>query len=168
MSISMYAASVPVFKQLLGGLSGILAKGEAYAEEFHIEPDVLLTARLYPNMFNLARQVLVATEFSKSCVARLASLDVPKYDGVEGGFAEAQARIKAVLDFFETVTPEQVNGSEEKEITYMVASTTRRYLGQPYLLHAVMPQFMFHVTTAYDILRNNGVKLQKPDYLHVY
>ncbi|WP_373987310.1 DUF1993 family protein [Duganella sp. BuS-21] len=168
MSISMYAASVPVFKQLLGGLSAVLAKGEAYAEELHADAEVLLTARLYPNMFNLARQVLVATEFSKSCAARLAGLDVPKYEGVEGGFAEAQGRIAAVLAFLDTLTPEQINGSEDKEITYMVATTTRRYLGQPYLLHAVMPQFAFHVTTAYDILRNNGVKLQKPDYLHVY
>lgn len=164
----MYAASVPVFKQLLGGLSGVLAKGEAYANEYHVDPEVLLTARLYPNMFPLARQVLVATEFSKSCAARLAGLEVPKYEGIEGGFAEAQGRIAAVLSFLETLKPEQIDGSEEKEIKYVVATVTRQYLGQPYLLHAVMPQFAFHVTTAYDILRTNGVKLQKPDYLHTY
>lgn len=164
----MYTASVPVFKQLLGGLAGVLAKGAAYAEEFHIDPEVLLASRLYPNMFPLARQVLVATEFSKSCAARLAGLDVPKYEGVEGGFAEAHGRINAVLAFLDTLTPAQIDGSEEREINYKVATVERHYLGQPYLLHAVMPQFFFHVTIAYAILRHNGVKLQKPDYLHTY
>ncbi len=160
MNISMYTASVPAFTQLLDGLARAMAKGQA-----HGDAAGLLDARLYPDMYPLSWQVLASTEFAKSCVARLAGLDVPPYTGVAGGWDEAKERVRAALAFIAGIEPSQIDGSEDRDIEYGIGSTVKRYKGQPYLLHTAMPQCAFHVTIAYAILRSNGVALVKSDYL---
>ncbi len=165
MTISMYAASVPVFKQMLGSLSVLLEKAEAYATAKKIEPGVLLQSRLYPDMFPLLRQVTVATDFTKGACARLAGVDVPKFEDTEKDFAELQARLAKTIAFIETLTPAQIDGSEERDITFNAGPNVRNMKGQPYLLNYALPQFFFHVTTAYAILRHNGLELSKKDYM---
>ncbi len=164
----MYTASVPLFKQTLNSLSAILNKAEAHALANKIDPEALLQARLFPDMFPLYRQVVIATEFAKGCASRIAGIEVVKYEGNDMGFAGLQARIAATLAVVQSVTPEQINGSEDRDIRYNIGTITKEYKGLPYLLHAVLPQFYFHVTTAYAILRHNGVPVGKTDYLGTY
>lgn len=169
MSISMYSASVPVFKQLLSALADVLAKAEAHAQARKIEPSVLLQSRLYPDMFPLARQVQIATDFAKSVSARLAAVDVPAYEDNEQNLAELRARIQNTLDFLAGFTPEQIDGSEGMEVVLRPGTPKEKKLnGQAYLLNYGLPQFFFHVTTAYDILRHNGVEIGKRDFMGVY
>ena len=165
MAISMYAASVPVFKHILGTLSVVLTKAETHAAEKKIEPDALLQARLFPDMFTLRRQILIACDFAKGTCARLAGVEVPKYEDNEQTFAEFQARIAKTLAFIETLTPAQIDGSEERDITIQAGPVTKEFKGQTYLLHYALPNFYFHVTTAYAILRHNGIELSKRDYI---
>jgi hypothetical protein len=165
MTISMYSASVPIYKQMLGSLSAILEKAEAYAVAKKIDPVVLLQARLYPDMFPLLRQVLVATDFTKGACARLAGVDVPKFEDTEKDFADLQARVAKTIAFIETLTPAQIDGSEDRDITFNAGPNVRNMKGQPYLLNYALPQFFFHVTTAYDILRHNGLELSKKDFM---
>lgn len=167
-SISMYDVSVPLFVQILGGLRDVMAKGEAYAEAEKVEPQTLLDARLFPNMFNLARQILVTTEFTKAGAARLAAVDIPAYTGPVGGFAEVYARIDAALTFLTSLSRESIDGSESRPIHYKIMNNEKSYNGMPYILHAVLPQVYFHATAAYAILRTNGVKLGKLDYMGKY
>jgi hypothetical protein len=166
--ISMYDVSVPLFVQMLGGLRDVMGKGEAFAEANKVDPQVLLDARLFPNMFALSRQILVATEFAKAGAARLAAIDIPAYQGPVGGFAESYARIDAAISFFKGLSREAIDGSEARAIDYKIMTTEKSYNGKPYLLYSVLPQFYFHVTAAYAILRTNGVKLAKEDYLGEY
>jgi hypothetical protein len=165
MSISMYASSVPVFKHILGSLSEILSKAEAHAAAKKIEPGALLQARLFPDMFTMRRQVLIACDFAKGASARLAGVEVPKYEDNEQTFDELKARIAKTLAFIDTLTPAQIDGSEERDITTQAGPETRNFKGQPYLLHYALPNFYFHVTTAYAILRHNGIELSKRDYV---
>jgi hypothetical protein len=165
MAITMYAASVPVFKHILGTLSVVLDKAEAHAAAKKIEPAALLQARLFPDMFTLRRQVMIATDFAKGTCARLAGVDVPKYEDTEQTFEELKARIAKTQAFISTLSAAQIDGSEEREITTQVGHETRKFSGQHYLLHYALPNFFFHVTTAYDILRHNGVELSKRDYI---
>lgn len=165
MTISMYAASIPVFKHILGSLSDILDKAEAHATAKKIEPSALLQARLFPDMFTLRRQVLIACDFAKGASARLAGAEVPKYEDIEQTFDELKARITKTLTFIDTLTPAQINGSEERDITIQSGQAVKHFKGQPYLLHYALPHFYFHVTTAYAILRHNGVELGKRDYV---
>jgi len=169
MKISMYGASVPVFQQMLGGLDGLLAKAETHAAERKIDANALLQARLFPDMFPLARQVQVACDFAKSVPARLTGVEVPAYDDTEQTFAELRARIARTLAFIEGLDAAQFVGSEEREIVLRPGTPKERKLGgQAYLLAYGLPQFFFHVTTAYDLLRHNGVELGKKDFMGSY
>ena len=169
MTTTMYTTSVPVFKQLLNSLSAILTKAEAFAAEKTIEPKVLLEARLYPDMFPLCRQVQIACDFAKSVSARLAAVEVPAYDDNEQSFAELQARIANTLTFIDSLTPAQFEGSETREIVLRPGTPKEKKLtGHAYLSHYGLPQFYFHVTTTYAILRHNGLDIGKGDYMGAY
>lgn len=169
MTISLYAASVPVFKQLLGSLSAVLTIAEAHAEAKKIEPSVFLQARLFPDMFPLLRQVQIACDFARGVSARLAGVEVPKYEDKEQSFAELQALIASTLAFLDGFTPAQIDGQEAREIiTRPGTPKERRFKGQDYLLSYGIPQFFFHATTTYAILRSNGVEIGKKDYMGAY
>jgi hypothetical protein len=162
----MYDASVPVIKQMLASLSDVLAKAEAHAHENKIDPNALLQARLFPDMFPLTRQVQIACDFGKSIPSRLAGVDVPAYDDSEQTFAELQARIARTLAFIDGLDPAGFDGSEDQPIVLRPGTPKERSIGgQAYLLNYGLPQFFFHVTTAYDILRHAGVDLAKKDFL---
>ena len=165
MTISMYAASVPVFRQLLSSLSEILTKAETHATERKIEPAALLQARLFPDMFALTRQVQIAADFAKGACARLAGAEVPKYDDTEQSFADLRARLAKTIAFIDALPPEQINGSEAREIHTSAGPNSKTFAGQAYLTHYALPQFMFHATTAYAILRHNGVEVGKRDFM---
>jgi hypothetical protein len=164
-SMSMYQASVPIFIHLLGNLSVILAKGEAYAEIKRIDPSVLVNARLAPDMYSLARQVQTATDAAKGCVARLAGIEVPSYADTEATFDELQARIAKTVAFIQSARAEQIDGSEERTITLKTGGQERKLKAQHYLVTLALPNFHFHVATAYAILRLNGVELDETDFL---
>lgn len=169
MTLSMYQASVPVFKQMLGGLAGVLAKAEAHATARKIEPSVLLQARLYPDMFALLRQVQVACDFAKSVSARIAGVDVPSFEDNEASFADLQARIAKTLAFIDSLGAAQIDGSEERRIVTQAGTPKEKvFTGQAYLLNYGLPHFFFHTTAAYAILRHSGVEIGKKDYLGSY
>ena len=169
MSISMYAASVPVFKQMLGSLSALLQKAEAHAEERKIEPGALLHARLSPDMFPLRRQVQIACDFARGVSARLAGVEVPSSPDTEQTFADLQALIDKTLSFIGGLSQSQFEKSDSREIvTRPGTPKERRFAGQAYLLSYGLPQFFFHVTTAYALLRHNGIALGKPDFMGKY
>jgi hypothetical protein len=165
MPLSMYQASVPAFLQQLTALAGVLDKAEAYASARKIEPAVLFEARLFPDMFPFVRQVQITCDFAKGAAARLAGLEVPVYADVEQSFVELQARIRKTLEFLRTIKPEQIDGSEGRDVTIRIAGNPVMFKGQPYLLNFVLPNFYFHATTAYAILRHNGVELGKRDFI---
>ena len=165
MSISMYAASVPVFRQILNSLSEILGKAEIHASERKIDPPALLQARLYPDMFALSRQIQIAADFAKGACARLAGADVPKYEDTEQSFADLQARLAKTIDFIESLPKNQIDGSEAREIHTSAGPNSKTFTGQTYLVHYALPQFFFHATTAYAILRHNGVEIGKRDFM---
>ncbi len=165
----MFNATVPVFNQMLGGLSTVLARATTQAEARKIEPAALLQARLAPDMFTLPRQVQVACDFAKSVSARLAGVAVPVFDDSEVDFADLQARITRTLDFINSLTPAQFEGSAEREIiTQAGTPKEKRFSGQSYLLNYGLPHFFFHTTTAYAILRHNGMDVGKKDYVGSY
>ncbi|SDY96836.1 DUF1993 family protein [Nitrosomonas sp. Nm58] len=169
MTTHTYTTSVPVFKQLLNSLNAILTKAEAYAAEKKFEPKVLLDARLFPDMFPLIRQVQVAADFAKSVSARLAGVEVPVYEDDEQTFADLQARIGKTLSFIESLTPAQFEGSETREIILRPGTPKeKKMVGHTYLYHYGLPQFFFHVTTAYAILRHNGLEVGKGDFMGAY
>lgn len=165
MSISMYDASAPCFTKILRALDAILLKAQAYAEERKIDPAVLLTSRLFPDMFTLTRQIQIATDHAKGAVARLAGVEVPKFEDSEQSFDELRARIERTIAFVESFKPEQINGSETREISLKAGSRELSFQGMAYLLGYAQPNFYFHVVTAYDILRHNGLSIGKRDYL---
>ncbi len=165
MQISMYTASVPVFAKMLGNLAAILDKAAAHAEQKKIDPAVLLNARLFPDMFALTKQVQVACDFAKGAVARLAGEEPPKYEDSEATLGELKARIARTIDYIQGFSPQQLDGSETREVELKIRGETVRYPGLTYLLHVALPNFFFHVTTAYDILRHNGVELGKRDFI---
>ena len=165
MKTSMYTTSVPRFIRALNNLAAILEKGAAHAEARKIDPAVLLDARLYPDMFSLTRQVQVATDVANSGAARLAGLEVPAYENKEASFAELTARVRKTIAYLETLKPEQIDGTEEKTVSWQTRSSTKSMQGLPYLQDHLLPNIYFHVTTTYDILRHNGVELGKIDYL---
>jgi hypothetical protein len=165
MKISMYQASVPTFIRMLNNLSAILEKAAAHAEAKKIDPAVLINSRLCPDMYPLSRQVQIATDNAKGSVARLAGLEPPKYEDTESTFPELVARIRKTTDYLATFKPEQIDGSEEKTVVLKLRSSSRTFAGLPYLLNYVLPTIYFHITTAYGILRHNGVEIGKQDYL---
>jgi hypothetical protein len=165
MPLTMYQASAPRFANTLRNLSTILDKAQAHVEAKKLDPAALTQARLFPDMFPLVRQVQIACDTAKGAVARLAGLEVPKHEDTEQTFAELKARIAKTVDFVESAKPAQLDGAEEKEITLKMRSGDVKYKGLQYLLGHAYPNFYFHVTTAYNILRHNGVEIGKKDYI---
>ncbi|HEV7490127.1 MAG TPA: DUF1993 domain-containing protein [Rhodanobacteraceae bacterium] len=167
MTHPLYSASVPVFKQALGALDAIISKTEKYAAEKKIEPDALLQARLFPDMFPFVRQVQIASDFVKSVPARLASVDLPSYEDNERTFADLHARIAKTLAFASGIDAAKFVGSEQREIVLRPGTPRERRFagGESYLLSYGIPQFFFHATTAYALLRHNGVPIGKQDYM---
>jgi uncharacterized protein len=168
MAISMYQASVPVFKKSLTALKEVLAKGAAHAVEHKIDESVFLGSRLYPNMFPLTRQVQIAADFGKGPVARLSGNEPPKFDDNETTFAELAARIDKTLAFIDTFTPAQIDGSEDREIVLTIGGKPTTFKGQQYLLHMALPNLFFHMSMSYAILRHNGVDVGKRDFIGGY
>jgi uncharacterized protein len=160
MSISMYRASIPVFIRALGNLSAILKKGEA-----HEGSASFIDARLAPDMLTLAGQVQRASDAAKAGVARLGGIDNPSFPDTEKTFAELQPRIKKTIDFLQSVKPEQIDGSEQRTIEFKAGQRELKFTGMDYLLGFALPNFYFHVTAAYAILRHKGVQIGKMDYL---
>ena len=166
MPISLYSASVPVFQHMLGNLSHILEKGQAHAVARKFDPAVLTGCRLAPDMLPLARQVLIACDAAKNGIMRVSGVEAPRFEDKETTFPELQARIRKTLDYLQLVPPETVDGKEEREITFPVGQEHKRTMtAQAYLTTWALPNFFFHLTTTYAILRHNGVELGKADYL---
>ena len=169
MTSPMYNNSVPVFKQLLTALKAILTQADAHAVANSIEPDAFLQARLYPNMFPLLKQVQIAADFARGISARLAGVDVPTYEGKEKSFADLDGLLAQTLGFLDSADPSKFVGSETSEIVLRPGTPKERKLsGQTYLTNYGLPQFLFHVTTAYAILRHNGLPIGKRDFMGVY
>jgi hypothetical protein len=165
MKISMYQASAPRFANTLRNLSAILDKGQAHCEAKKIDPAVMAGMRLIADMFPLSRQVQIACDTAKGAVARLAGIDVPKHEDTEQTLAELKQRIAKTIDFVLSVNPEKIDGSEERAVALRLGGKDITYTGLQYLLGHAYPNFYFHVTTAYDILRANGVDVSKRDYI---
>lgn len=165
MTISMYQASIPPFIRLLNNLSVILDKAAAHAEAKKIDPSVFIQARLAPDMFPLVRQVQIATDGVKGFAARAAGVEIPVFEDVESSFPELKERIAKTIKFLESFKPNQIDGTEAKEISVTMRGKTTNYIGQPFLLTYVIPNFYFHLTTTYAILRHNGVEIGKRDFL---
>ncbi len=167
MTLSMYQAAIPPMTRSLNSLVGILEKGAAYAEAKKIEPQVLINFRLYPDMFPLSKQVQIASDIARRGAARLAGVEAPAMEDKETTFPELITRLKETVAYLETLTLEQIDGTETKTIELPVGSETFTFDGQSFLLYFVLPNVYFHVTTAYDILRHCGVEVGKRDYLGV-
>ncbi len=165
MSITVYQASIPGFIRSLQALSAILKKGEASAEARKIDPSVLVNARLAPDMHPLSRQVQIASDGVKGGAARLAQVEVPSFPDTETTFAELQARIDKTIAFLETIKPEQLEGAETRTVTMKIGPNDLSFPALDYLFGFVIPNFYFHCTTAYAILRHNGVDVGKRDFL---
>lgn len=165
MTISMYTASVPYFLRQLNNLKAILDKGAAHAAARKFDPMVLFNSRIAPDMLPLARQVQIASDNAKGCAARLAGIDPPKYDDNEASYAQLGERIDKTAAFLKTLKPAQIDGSEGREIVLKFPNNTFTFKGQDYLCFFAIPNFTFHVVTAYNILRHNGVEIGKSDFL---
>lgn len=165
MTLSMYDSSVPTLRHMLMSLAAILEKAATHAASKKIDPSVFITARLFPDMFPLSRQVQIATDQAKGCAARLAGIDIPKFEDNETTFAELQARIAKTIAFLDSFTAEQIDGSEDRDIVLQLHEKRREFKGKDYLFNWVLPNFYFHVTTAYNILRHHGVEIGKKDFL---
>ena len=165
MAISMYQASVPQLKRMLVNLSAILTKAQEHVAAKGMDGKVLVEARLFPDMFPLAKQVQIACDQVKFGLARLASVEAPKFDDTESTLAQLKERIAKTIAFMDSIQPEQVDGTEAKEIRFSIKEWNFEFVGEQYVLTWVIPNFYFHVTTAYNILRHNGVELGKTDYL---
>jgi hypothetical protein len=169
MTNAIYTTSIPVFRQMLGGLKDILAKAEAHVADKKLDPNALLQARLFPDMFPLLRQVQVATDFAKSVSARLAGVEVPKVEDTEQTFADLQARIDNVLAFTGGLDSAKFDAAATREIILRPGTPKEKHMtGEAYLLAYGLPQFFFHVTMAYALLRHNGVEVGKKDFMGSY
>ena len=169
MTSYMYTNSVPVLKQLLTALRANLAKAAAHAADKAIEPEAFLQARLYPDMFPLVKQVQIAADFARGITARLAGVAVPGHEGTEKNFADLDLLLAQTIDFVESLKPSQFEGSETREIVLRPGTPKEKKLsGQAYLANYGLPQFSFHVTTAYALLRHNGLAIGKRDYMGAY
>ncbi len=165
MAFSIYDASVPVFTRMLGNLSAILDKAAAFADAKKIDPLVLTSARLAPDMHPLNRQIFIATDMAKGCAARLAGMDPPKFEDVETTIPELKARIAKTIDFIQSVGAAKFEGADERIVTIKAGPTELSFPGSAYLCGFVLPNFYFHLTAAYAILRHNGVDIGKMDFL---
>ena len=165
MSLSMYQASVPAFLQMLNNLTAMFEKAEAFITERKVEEVVLLNWRLAPDMFALTRQVQIAADFAKGTTARLAGAAVPSYADEEKSFAEIKQRLAKTVTFVQGFKAADIDGSEDRDITLTIGGQEMRFKGLPYLVHFSLPNFYFHASTAYDILRACGVPLGKRDFI---
>lgn len=165
MTLSMYAVSVPVYTRILSQLAATLDKAAAHADAHKIKPEVLITARLYPDMWSLAEQVRAACSHATRGAARIAGLPVPEFDGSDASFADLKARIAWALAFLGGLGPDSLAGGEARTITFPLGGKETHLTGEQYLLLFSMPNFYFHATAAYAILRHNGVPLHKADFL---
>jgi hypothetical protein len=168
MSLSMSQASLPIFIQQLTSLSAVIDKAAAHCQARGVNPKDLIDARLAPDMFPFSRQVQIATDHAKGASARLSGREPPKFEDSETTFDELKGRIAKTLAFVQSVPGIEIDGSEEKDINLTVAGQPRTLKGQRYLIHNALPNFFFHVTTAYDILRHKGVEIGKRDYMGTY
>jgi hypothetical protein len=165
MTISLYQASVPAFIRALNNLAAIVQKGAAHAQARKIDDSVLLNSRLFPDMFPLIRQVQIATDTARSGAGRLAGVEFPAYEDKEATFQELALRIHNTIGFLQSLQPAQIDGAEDKTISWQTRSSTKNMQGLPYLMNHLLPNIHFHVTTAYGILRHNGVEVGKKDFL---
>jgi hypothetical protein len=165
MSISIYDASIPTFVHTLKSLKTILQKGAAHAEAKKIDPAVLVGSRLFPDMFPLSRQVQIATDAAKGAAARLAGTEPPKFEDKEATFAELVARVDRTIDYLNAFKPEQLESAETRTVTINTPRGAFTFTGLVFLRHWALPNFFFHVTTTYNLLRHNGIELGKGDYL---
>ena len=169
MTSHLYSQSVPVFKQMLTAMKTMLAQADAHAVAHSIEADSYLQARLFPDMFALVKQVQIAADFARGVSARLAGVAVPANEGQEKSFADLDAMLTQTLAFLDSLQAEQFDGSENREIVLRPGTPKEKKLsGHAYLVHYGVPQFFFHVTTVYAILRHNGIKIGKKDYMGAY
>jgi hypothetical protein len=165
MTLSMYQASVPRFINALNNLSAILDKAQAHVDAKKLDEATLTSFRLFPDMLPMARQILIATDTAKGLAARLAGVEIPVYDDTEKTLGELKARIAKTVAYLQTFRPEQIDGTENKEIVIKRGDKETRYHGMQFLLGHAVPNVYFHITTAYNILRHNGVEIGKRDYL---
>jgi uncharacterized protein len=165
MSLSMYQASIPAFVQMLNNISAIMDKAETHARSREIDPEVLLNYRLAPDMLPFVRQIQIAADLAKGAAARLAGVEVPKHGDTEKNFADLKVRLSKTVTFVQSFKPSDIDGSEDRDINLKLGEHTMSFKGEPYLVHFVMPNFYFHCTTAYDILRHCGVELGKRDFI---
>ena len=165
MAISMYAVSVPVFVKHLNGLAGCLKKAQAHYAEKKFDEATLIQYRFYPDMFNFARQVQAMCDHARNCTALLAGVEAPKFEDNEKSLADLIGRVEKTIAFVNTVKAGQIDGTEEKPVTVKMRDRELQLKGQELLLNRSLPNFFFHATTAYDILRHNGVELGKRDFM---
>ena len=165
MSLSMHSTSIPYFVRALKNLSAILEKGAAHAQEHDIDPSILVTDRLFPDMFPLSRQVQIACDVSKGAAARISGIEAPSHEDNESSFEELIARINKTIEFLNSLPTDKINGTEEKEIKFQAGPYELDFTGATYLSMWALPNIYFHVTTTYNILRHNGVALGKIDYV---
>lgn len=165
MSISMYSSSVPVFTRMLGNATAWLDKAEAHAKERKFDPSVYMTARLAPDMLPLPKQIQIACDAAKFCIARLAGVEGPTFADDETSLDELRTRLKKTADYVQSVPVERIDGSDAREITVPRRDGSMTMTGEAYLKHFVLPNFFFHLTTTYALLRHNGVELGKIDFL---
>jgi hypothetical protein len=165
MTLSMYQASVPVFLHSLNALTALLEKTEAHIEARKLDPAAFLQARLFPDMFPFMRQVQLTADFAKNTTSRLAGQEPPAFADEETSFPQLRERIARTIEHINAFRPEQIDGSEDREITLNMRGNVVTFRGQPYLLHFALPNFFFHVATAYDLLRHTGVEIGKRDFI---
>ena len=165
MSISLYDVSIPALERGLNSLAEIIAKAAAHAEAKKIEPAALLHARLFPDMFHFTRQVQIVCDTAKGAAGRLAGKEVPKHEDTEASFADLQARVAKTLEFVRSVKPADLANAESREIVLKFPSNTLTFTGLTYLTSFVLPNFYFHISMAYALLRHNGLDVAKRDYL---
>ena len=168
MTISMYQASVPRFVNILSNLSNILDKAQAHLDAKKLDDAVLTSFRLYPDMLPMGRQVQIACDTAKGLVSRLAGMEIPAYEDNEKTLAELKARIAKTIAYVQSFTPAQIDGTEDKDIVVKRGEKETHYKGMQFLLGHAIPNIYFHVTTAYAILRHNGVDVGKKDYIGTY
>ena len=165
MTMTMYQNSITQFKKMLTNTSAILKKAEAYAKIKEIEPKALLEARLFPNMFNLIKQIQIATDQVRHGFGRIAGIELLKLDDSENSFADLQNRIKQTIKYLNKIKPEHLKGTEQKQIKFSIRDKNFEFKAEDYIATWIVPNFYFHIMTAYNLLRHNGVEIGKKDYL---
>lgn len=165
MAISMYQISLPIFVRQLNGLAGCMKKAQAVYAEKKYDESTLLSCRFYPDMFSFAKQVQIATDHARNCAALLAGLEAPKYEDNETSLAQLIARVEKTIAYLKTIKPEQVDGAEGKTVIVKMRDREMNFTGLELLQNRSMPNFYFHTTTAYDIIRHNGVEIGKRDFM---